>query len=296
MPTPTLADLVSEDETKAFFATPTPAPVEEETPWSSIKRLFTPTKDDDEPSLQRRHSMTPTSTPPAKYLTAAQREAAAHGALLSIGALLDHAGEFMTPRFREACDAALALRDHSSVRVRRAVTDLLPRLAQYQPEAFSRIYLGGATQHLLETAKKPGKSRDDDALRDAAYAAVGRLALAVQHRLRTGSPGIGGCRPRSLSRCTTHKGRATLAWRPRGLALLPEAGVVAAQETRCRAWTTPWRRSYGPSLLGCQMVILPMALWLRGRWTSAERLSWPAWQMCLKRWARTSLRPKPISY
>ena len=159
LPTPTLADLVSQDETKAFFATPTPAPVEEETPWSSIKRLFTPTKDDDEPSLQRRHSMTPTSTPPAKYLTAAQREAAAHGALLSIGALLDHAGEFMTPRFREACDAALALRDHSSVRVRRAVTDLLPRLAQYQPEAFSRIYLGGATQHLLETAKKPGKSR-----------------------------------------------------------------------------------------------------------------------------------------
>ena len=74
-----------------------------------------------------------------------------------------------TPRFREACDAALALRDHSSVRVRRAVTDLLPRLAQYQPEAFSRIYLGGATSTSTGDGQEAGKSRDDDALRDAAY-------------------------------------------------------------------------------------------------------------------------------
>ena len=109
LPTPTLADLVSQDETKAFFSTPTPVPVEEETPWSSIKRLFTPTKDDDEPSLQRRHSMTPTLDTAREVPHSGTEEAAAHGALLSIGALLDHAGEFMTPRFREACDAAFAL-------------------------------------------------------------------------------------------------------------------------------------------------------------------------------------------
>lgn len=186
-----LADLLaSEDEALAFFSSPTPAsPGREEGPLSSLKRLFSPSKED-EPStpLQRRASLTPRLTPPAKYLTHAQREAAAHGALLAIGALLDHAGAFMTPRFREACDAALALRDHASVRVRRAVTDLLPRLAHYQPDAFSRTYLGGATAHLLETAKKPGKSRDDDALRDAAYTAIGKLALAVKHRLRPALP------------------------------------------------------------------------------------------------------------
>ena len=207
--------------------------------------------------------MTPTSTPPAKYLTAAQREAAAHGALLSIGALLDHAGEFMTPRFREACDAALALRDHSSVRVRRAVTDLLPRLAQYQPEAFSRIYLGGATQHLLETAKKPGKSRDDDALRDAAYSSIGRLALAVQHRLGP-LPGIGG-RPGPLLRCTTHE---------RPLHGVPRPGRYRRQACaapQVQSVDNAWRRSYGPSLLGCQMVTSRMVLWWR---TMDKRRPW----------------------
>ena len=90
------------------------------------------------------------------------------------------------PRFREACDAAIALREHRSRAIRKAVTDLLPRLAQYCPDAFARAYLKGTTKHLLAMAVH----RTSGELRDAAYEAMGRLALAVKHHLVPALPEI----------------------------------------------------------------------------------------------------------
>ena len=92
----------------------------------------------------------------------------------------------MMPRFREACDAAIALREHRSRAIRKAVTDLLPRLAQYCPDAFARAYLKGTTKHLLAMAVH----RTSGELRDAAYEAMGRLALAVKHHLVPALPEI----------------------------------------------------------------------------------------------------------
>ncbi|KAH8049288.1 phosphatidylinositol kinase [Aureococcus anophagefferens] len=131
-------------------------------------------------------SATPGSPAPAMAAT----EATGHGALLAVGALLRHAGGFMMPRFRaafrEACDAAIALREHRSRAIRKAVTDLLPRLAQYCPDAFARAYLKGTTKHLLAMAVH----RTSGELRDAAYEAMGRLALAVKHHLVPALPEI----------------------------------------------------------------------------------------------------------
>ncbi|KAJ8613416.1 hypothetical protein CTAYLR_002280 [Chrysophaeum taylorii] len=128
------------------------------------------------------------TTPPPKSASPASRylpsssatEATAHGALLVVGSLLKHAGPFMMPRFREACDAAIALREHRSRAIRKAVTELLPRLAQYSPDAFSRAYLATTTQHLLKMARQRSNAWE---LRDASYEAIGRLALAVKHYL-----------------------------------------------------------------------------------------------------------------
>lgn len=110
----------------------------------------------------------------------AATEAKAHGALLVVGTLLKHAGPFMMPRFREACDAAIALREHRSRAIRKAVTELLPRLAQYCPDSFSRSYLTITTQHLLKLARQRSSASE---LRDASYEAIGQLALAVKHHL-----------------------------------------------------------------------------------------------------------------
>lgn len=117
----------------------------------------------------------------------ATTEATAHGALLVVGALLNYAGQFMMPRFREACDAAIALREHRSHSIRKAATELLPRLAQYCPDAFSRSYLATTTQHLLKIARQRSSASE---LRDASYAAIGRLALAVRHHLITSLPDL----------------------------------------------------------------------------------------------------------
>lgn len=117
----------------------------------------------------------------------ATTEATAHGALLVVGVLLNYAGQFMMPRFREACDAAIALREHRSQSIRKAATELLPRLAQYCPDAFSRSYLATTTEHLLKIARQRSSASE---LRDASYAAIGRLALAVRHHLITALPDL----------------------------------------------------------------------------------------------------------
>ncbi|KAH8096049.1 phosphatidylinositol kinase [Aureococcus anophagefferens] len=126
-----------------------------------------------------------------------------------------------TSMFREACDAAIALREHRSRAIRKAVTDLLPRLAQYCPDAFARAYLKGTTKHLLAMAVH----RTSGELRDAAYEAMGRLALAVKHHLVPALPEIVA----TLCDCGASRGARS---RARGRARGRGAGV--AEEKRRR--------------------------------------------------------------
>ncbi|CAM9734637.1 unnamed protein product [Choristocarpus tenellus] len=41
-------------------------------------------------------------------------EADAHGAILLVGSLLRHSGNFLMPRFIEVCDAVMSLKESSS--------------------------------------------------------------------------------------------------------------------------------------------------------------------------------------
>ena len=41
-------------------------------------------------------------------------EAQAHGSILMVGAILDHGGRFMLPRFNEICVSVMELKDHPS--------------------------------------------------------------------------------------------------------------------------------------------------------------------------------------
>ena len=139
LPTPTLADLVSGTKRRPSSPRRRPPPSGRRRPGPPLNACL-PTKDDDEPSLQK----------------------ALHDSYLNTTGQVPHSGtEETRPRrfieyrcFVRSCgrvhdpgsgkrDAALALRDHSSVRVRRAVTDLLPRLAQYQPGVFSHLFRWG---------------------------------------------------------------------------------------------------------------------------------------------------------
>lgn len=118
-----------------------------------------------------------------------------HSALLTIGGLLDNSAAFasqryaeeadassatfLAPRFNEMCEMILKYRDSKDKLVRRTVIQLLPKLAHFHPEAFVRSYAEIALAHLLACLKDP-KQADN---RSVAYAAVGRIALAVGSHL-----------------------------------------------------------------------------------------------------------------
>ena len=108
-------------------------------------------------------------------LRAATRESI-HGALLTLGELLHHSGRFMLPRFGEVCDAVLRYRDHRDRLVRRTVIALIPRLANYAPDAFVRGYLGTCLAHLIQSLKHTSK-------RATAFIAMGKMSLAVKHHI-----------------------------------------------------------------------------------------------------------------
>ena len=97
---------------------------------------------------------------------------AIHGALLTVGELLSNSGDFMAPKFAEACDLVLKYKDSRNKLVRRTVIALLPRLAQYQPDAFISGYLDTILSHLIESLKVASE-------RATAFVALGRVALAV---------------------------------------------------------------------------------------------------------------------
>lgn len=120
-------------------------------------------------------------SPASGFRMSASPEATVHGSLLVVGALLDHEKDFMLPRFREACNAAITLTEHPSETIQKAVTELLPRLAQYSPVSFSRLYLRRTTEHLLQMAKRASNGGSD--LRNSSYEAIGQLALAVKGHL-----------------------------------------------------------------------------------------------------------------
>ncbi len=59
----------------------------------------------------------------------------------------------MLARYREVVETVLRFRDSKEKLIRHAVITLLPLLAAFAPERFSRTYLTVATAHLLSVLK-----------------------------------------------------------------------------------------------------------------------------------------------
>ena len=97
----------------------------------------------------------------------------AHGSLLAFGEMLRHTGEFMLSRYKEVAETILSLHESRDRVVRRAVVELVPRLAAFSPRRFCESYLARSAAILLASIRGPPSERD------AGFDAVGDLALAL---------------------------------------------------------------------------------------------------------------------
>ncbi|CAI5726134.1 unnamed protein product [Peronospora destructor] len=111
----------------------------------------------------------------------------AHGSLLVIGELFANTGRFMVPRFREICDTVLRYKDAKERLVNRAVSRLLPQLAEFCPGAFVQYYLDVCVAHLTKRILEYSAPASE---RGVAILAMGRLSLAVGDALLPHLPSI----------------------------------------------------------------------------------------------------------
>ncbi|KAL7994292.1 putative serine/threonine-protein kinase ATM [Plasmopara halstedii] len=111
----------------------------------------------------------------------------AHGSLLVIGELIANTGRFMVPRFREVCDTVLRYKDAKEKLVSRAISKLLPQLAEFCPGAFIQHYLDVCVGHLTKRIQEYSAPSSE---RGVAFLAIGKLALAVGEALLPHLPSI----------------------------------------------------------------------------------------------------------
>ncbi|RHZ26301.1 hypothetical protein DYB37_004840 [Aphanomyces astaci] len=99
-----------------------------------------------------------------------------HGAFLILNELLRNSGDFMFPNFDRVGHLVLGYQTHKSSVVRRAVINLLPRLAKFNSSTFLEKFYRPSMQYLLEVASQtnpPASTRGD------ALLSIGKLSLAI---------------------------------------------------------------------------------------------------------------------
>ncbi|KAK9463121.1 armadillo-type protein [Lipomyces oligophaga] len=97
---------------------------------------------------------------------------AIHGSLLAYRELFEQAGMFMHDYYENACETVLRYKDHRDGLIRRTVLSMIPNLASYNPEEFSRKYMHRCMLHLLGQLKK-------DREKSQVFISIGRIAGAV---------------------------------------------------------------------------------------------------------------------
>eukprot|EP01035_Chromulina_nebulosa_P018854 gene18854-24639_t len=76
-----------------------------------------------------------------------------HGSILVTSELLTHTGEFMIPRFKEICSNVFEFKENKSKVIKASITNLLPKLAKYCPDAFARFFLNISIDFLIKIWK-----------------------------------------------------------------------------------------------------------------------------------------------
>ena len=118
---------------------------------------------------------------------------AMHGSLLIMNELLRNTGDFMYPHFDKVCKQVLQYKDHKHLAVKRAVINLLPRLAKFNAVLFMHHYLALCMNHLLEMTKYASGHGSTFAqslgmIRGDAYMSIGKVALAIGSSAMSRSP------------------------------------------------------------------------------------------------------------
>jgi FKBP12-rapamycin complex-associated protein len=92
--------------------------------------------------------------------------------------LLSETGAFMNDKFQRISELLIQLRNHKSDLIRRAIIQLVPKLAKFNPDAFSAEYLSTWTAHLVSYAvvKKPERS--------VSLKALGQMAIELGPRVK----------------------------------------------------------------------------------------------------------------
>ncbi|KAL2621813.1 hypothetical protein R1flu_002018 [Riccia fluitans] len=99
-----------------------------------------------------------------------------HGSLLAVGELLRNTREFMMSRYKEVAEIVFKYRDHRDRLVRRSITALLPRIANFLRDRFITSYLKICMDHLLAVMRNPSE-------RASGFVALGEMAGAVGKEL-----------------------------------------------------------------------------------------------------------------
>ncbi|OZJ02458.1 hypothetical protein BZG36_04099 [Bifiguratus adelaidae] len=95
-----------------------------------------------------------------------------HGSLLTYQVLLDHTGMYMRERYDDVVGVILNYRDHRDGLIRRAVINIIPNLATYDPNKFKQNYLQTCMLYLLAQLRREKE-------RGPAFQAIGSVAIAV---------------------------------------------------------------------------------------------------------------------
>ncbi|CAM6130085.1 unnamed protein product [Calypogeia fissa] len=108
-----------------------------------------------------------------------------HGSLLAVGELLRNTREFMMSRYKEVAEIVFKYREHRDRLVRRSITALLPRIANFLRDRFINSYLKICMEHLLAVMRNPAE-------RASGFVALGEMAGAVGKELEIYLPTITG--------------------------------------------------------------------------------------------------------
>lgn len=99
-----------------------------------------------------------------------------HGSLLVLRELLRSAGMFMQPRYTDTCETVLRYKDYKEPLVRRTVISIIPDLAKYNPNEFTKRYLVDSMAHLIGQLKR-------DRGRSLVFESIGLVARSVRSNM-----------------------------------------------------------------------------------------------------------------
>lgn len=123
---------------------------------------------------------------------------AVHGSLMAVQELLQHSKNFMRTRFHRACELILRLHKHKEPLIKRTITNLIPVLANYDPQYFADQHLNTVMTVLTDQIRRE-KDRPTKELIGQTFEAIGLVAAAMGANMKQYIDSILACVKEALS-------------------------------------------------------------------------------------------------